>query len=536
MTTPEQIEADALIRAEELRDRSSRSFLFFARSLVVPTGAHGPRLFDEVMADFQREAFELVAPTLHAIKDGEMPERRRWWIERTKKASKDTDIAVWLLWLMAFAKRPLLCQVCASNSEQAAIVEDRARELVDSNRWLGELVEIVERKIRSARRKRLVRTRIEATGTAGAAQGPTPDLLILNELVHVDRWETMEAHMNNADGVPRGVAVVSTNAGIRSSKAEIWRDSALANPDRWTVLIRDRPAPWISDEDIEDARRRDPVGAEFARLWRGRWISGRGNAVDEATIERLFCLEGPRGRESGLEYVAGLDLGIKHDHAGVAVCGVDEPNLRVRVSLVRGFAPEKPNSEGKPEVDSDAVEREVLRIWREYRVGWFGYDPAAGGSFMAQRLRRKGVPMREVSFSKPAVQTAMAESYVTLAESGRLELYEDPEGRLRRDLGKFDVSVRPPSRYKLEAVSDEHGHADVGFALAICLPRAVEMLGGFDRLRPDQDVAGGDRDYEDLTEEELDQMPAELREICEAYDDLGDDRLGGKSPWDDFEY
>ena len=206
--TPEQLEhLDAKYRAD-----SSGDFLLFLHGLHIPVSGDGV-LFASCMADFQRECFEELAPSIHAIRDGAMPPIRRWWIERTKKAAKDADLAIILVWLMAFALRPLLVQVCAANQKQARIIEDRVVELLHWNSWLNEHVEVVQSCIRNRRDPRKVRTQIEATGSAGDAQGPTPDLLILNELVHVDRWSVMEAHMNNAGGVPSGVAIVSTNAG-----------------------------------------------------------------------------------------------------------------------------------------------------------------------------------------------------------------------------------------------------------------------------------------------------------------------------------
>ena len=95
---------------------------------------------------------------------------------------------------------------------------------------------------------------------------------------------------------------------------------------------------------------------------------------------------------------------------------------------------------------------------------------------MAQRLRRAGVPMREMTFSSATNLTSMAKALMTSVKDRKLECYEDPEGRLRRDLGKFDIQAKIPSGYRLVSVADEYGHADVGTALAICLPYALGML------------------------------------------------------------
>lgn len=496
------------------RENSRNSFVNFVRGLTIPS-AQGPRMFELVMADFQRKFFDEIAPSLHAVRDGTMPPCRRFWLERTKKTSKDADVACCLVWLMAFSERPILGQVCAANSKQAAIIEDRARAILHYNPWLANHVEIIERVIRSKHIPEICKIQIEATGSAGAAQGPTPDVLVLNELVHVDRWEVMKAHMNNATGVPQGIAIVATNAGIRGTPAEVWRKSAFDPYQRaWKTFVWQKKAPWLSDEDMKEAKRMDPIGAEYARLWEGRWISGVGSAVDEDSINRCFRLEGPLSApETGWRYVAGLDLGVSHDHAGIVVLGINEREQRIREAWMRGYVPSVPNDKGVLEVDCDRVEADALTLARLFRVEHFGYDPAAGGSFMAQRLRKRAVPMREMTFASAASQTEMAKAFVTVMKDGRLECYEDEEGRMRRDFGKFNIEHKPPSKYKLTAISDEHGHADVGVSLVICLPKAVEMLGGSRGLLPEDDVAVTDDSK--LTDEEVEGMPQELRDIYE---------------------
>jgi hypothetical protein len=497
--------------------RSKDDFLLFAKGLVIPS-ATGQQLFFECMADFQQETFSELAPAIHALRDGLMPPCRRFWIERTKKSSKDMDLAVIVVWLMAFPTKPIKVQVVAANSKQAAIVADRAIELVHYNPWLNDYIEIVQGVIRNRDGRRAVWCRIEATGSAGESQGQTPDLLILNELVHVDRWEVMEAHRNNADGVPQGVVIVSTNAGIKGTKAWLWRQNALANMRtlekpyaRWFVHILKGRAPWISEEDVEEARQRDPVGSEFKRLWQGIWVSGVGDAVTEEEIDRAFCLSGPTNkRENGWVYVAGLDLGVSHDHAGMVVLGVNKQKRKIKVVRLKGWAPTLEQA-GKLEVPIAEVRKECLRAYKDFNVVWFGYDPAAGGSFAAQDLRKHWINMQQVSFAGAANPTKMATNFVQAMKEGILQCYDDLEGRLRRDFGKFSIKVLVPTGYRLEAISDEYGHADVGTALVLALPKAVELVGGFSWVREDEDL-NVDGTF-DLDEEDAEAMPDVLKDI-----------------------
>lgn len=492
------------------QENSADDFVLFAKGLKIPS-AQGPQRLDDCIAPFQEVAFRKLASSLKAVRDGIMPEWKRAWIERTKKASKDADLAIILVWLVLFARRPLLIQVCAANQKQAAIVKRRIEALLYYNPWLEEKIQIQQNKIYGPNRLAVVV--IEATGSPGGAQGETPDLLILNELVHVDRWSVMEAHFNNADGVPRGMVIVSTNAGVKGSKAEVWRKMAFADRKRWFVQVQ-IGAPWIEKADMEDAKNRDPIGAEYARLWEGRWISGIGDAVGDATLDSCFRLDGPiLEAEDGWTYLAGLDLGINHDHSGVAVVGVNANLQRLRVVYFEAWEPTLENDKGIKEVDIEAVERGCRWVQRTFRPTWYGYDPAAGGSFLAQRLRKKGLMMREMTFGSPTNQSAMATAFVIAMKDSRLECYDDQEGRLRRDFGKFNIEHKPPSKYKLVSVSDEYGHADVGTALVITLPLAIELLGwgGFSS----ENVMGWPEEEGELSEEEVEEMPDELRDIYE---------------------
>jgi len=446
-----------------------------------------------------------------------MPPCRRFWIERTKKASKDLDLGASLLWLMSFPTRPMVIQVSAANQEQAAILKTRIDAILYYNEWLKDFVYSVQNRVTSKRsglEAELVKLVVEPTGSAGAKQGATPDVLVLNELVHVDKWDVMDAHMNNADGVPQGVVIISTNAGVKGTKAEVWRNVALQNKSRWKTFIFKGTAPWISEEDKQDAKKRDPLGKEYGRLWLGDWASGKGGAVDEASLNECFRLDGPLMEpEPGWFYVAGLDLGISHDHSGVAIVGANRSEQRVRVAYVKGWAPSIPNDRGVFEVDCEAVEEACFRLGKQFKICWFGYDPAAGGSFMAQNLRRRGLPMKEMTFASPANLSKMARSFVTMVKAGKLECYEDAEGRLRRDFGKFDIQYTVARGYRLVAVSDEYGHADVGTALVICLPMCVELLkGGIGMMSPGDQLV---YDNEPLSKEEVEEMPDYLRELYE---------------------
>ena len=521
-TDRERVVAESRQIDEAYFVRCHADFLFFASGLTIPSAA-GPMVFNDCMVNFQAEFFQSVAPSLLAVRDGKMPPARRFWVERTKKSAKDSDVAVCLLWLMAFPVRPVLVQVSAANKKQASIIKRRVSDILHYNPWLNDRVRILQNKIVNCERTGEVV--IEATNTAEVAHGETPDLLVLNELVHVAKWSVMEAHMNNADGSPRGVVIVATNSGFKGTKAETWRRLALDNRSRWSVHVWRKTAPWLDAADLSDAKRRN-TPSEYRRLWEGKWVSGKGDAVDEDIIDLCFRpnLAPLKVPEPGWIYGAGLDLGVNHDHAGLTAIGMHVKEQRIRIVQIRSWEPVMETSEGHLEVDLMAVEECCFRMHKTFRFAWLCYDPSTGGSFMAQRLSRVGVPMRKMSFSVPANLTAMAQTFVQVMNDGVLECFEDE--RMRRDFGKFDIVRKMPAGYRLVAVSDEHGHADVGTALVVALPAAVEVLsvGGYGL---DDDTELVMYETEKATPDEVEAMPAELREIYEVHAD-GDRRHDGR--------
>ena len=111
----------------------------------------------------------------------------------------------------------------------------------------------------------------------------------------------------------------------------------------------------------------------------------------------------------------------------------------------------------------------------------------------------------------------MATGFLQVFKENKVACYDDLDGRLRRDFGKFSI-VEKSYGYRLEAVSDEFGHADVGTAFVICIPAALEYLeGNCDFLQPGDEIVAPDN--VDLTDDEIKNMPKELKDLYEAEDD-----------------
>jgi hypothetical protein len=135
---------------------------------------------------------------------------------------------------------------------------------------------------------------------------------------------------------------------------------------------------------------------------------------------------------------------------------------------------------------------------------------------MSQRLRKAGLPIHERVFAGKNLKE-MADGLKQLIEAGALEAYDDEENRLRQDLGKLTIQERSYG-YRLAAVSDEMGHADVATAMAIAIPRALRMMAIHDRSSGD-DILWWN---EEASADEIESMPEELKDIYE----MGDTDIG----------
>ena len=91
--------------------------------------------------EWQHTEIVALAPSLVALARGEMPAATRYWWERTKGASKDSDLAAGILWLLAFSPRPLLAQVGAGDQDQAGELRKAARTWLHHNPALAQRVQ-----------------------------------------------------------------------------------------------------------------------------------------------------------------------------------------------------------------------------------------------------------------------------------------------------------------------------------------------------------------------------------------------------------
>ena len=436
----------------------------FQQDLILPS-AVGLYRFGDIMADFQRTRFANLNPALLALAHGRKPDIGRDWWEATKGCSKDTDLAVCILWLLAFTRRRLLCQVGAADADQAAELRKAAQDILHANLWLAQRVTIDKWQIACKATGGVCD--IIAADVAGS-HGARPDLLVLNELSHVTKQEFAENLMDNAAKVPYGLAVVATNAGHTGTWQYQWRELARESA-RWCFEQYAAPSPWMDPDEVSEAKQRNST-TRFMRLFYGVWSPNAGDALDQQAIDDAITLQGPMaGRPSqpgdDWSFVAGLDLGVCSDHAALVVLGCQQGKNRIALADCRSWTPPKGG-----QIDLAAIESAIVIVHRRFHLQCLWVDPFQA-ILMSQNLRRQHLVCEPMDFVGKNLNL-MASTLLDVFNSRSIDLYNEPQ--LIRDLGRLTI-VEKSYGYKLESTRDADGHADRATALAIALPAAAKL-------------------------------------------------------------
>ena len=294
----------------------------FLADLVIPS-ASGPRRYRDVWAEFQIKDFRALTPALRALAAGKSPAPfDRFWIERTKGGSKDTDVAACLLWLIIFSPRPLEMRVGARDEGQANEERKAMRDIVKLNSWMEEIGNV------QVQARAVINLRTEArldilSADALGSHGGRPSVSFLNELSHISDEEFPQVLMDDADKMAgRGIVIVATNAGYAGTWQETWRQTAIDQPN-WYFSALSEPAPWILGRTLAEARKRNPA-FRYRRLWKGEWTANGESAIPPDVIDKAITLPGPVSRpRDGWLFAAGLDLSLRRDACALVAVGVD---------------------------------------------------------------------------------------------------------------------------------------------------------------------------------------------------------------------
>jgi hypothetical protein len=430
--------------------------------LTIP-GARGPVKMASVLAPFQVRDFAVLDAAFIAVRDGREPVPGRIFLERTKGASKTADAASILLWLAAFAPRMLTMQIAAADESQAGEIHLAAKRILKmpGNEWLAAVLETQAGRIINVRTESTIDV---LTADALGSHGAFPSVCVIDEVSHISKWEFVQTLMDNAAKNPFGILLCMTNAGFLDSDAFKLRELARTSP-RWYFSQFKDIAPWISEAEIRE-RQRATSAARFNRLWRGIWCSDAGDALDQADIDAAIVLSGPQGETDPMQqYVAGLDIGTRHDATALIVLSVNATLRRVELAAVESW-----KARHGREVNLMEVLESIRIIHDRFRPRWY-IDPWQG-VMLRQMMARYGMPVEDLPFTAANLDR-MASAVLNSFSARSIALYDEPQ--LIADLRSFQLEDRGRT-WRLIVKRNEAGHADKGTAFAIALPEAVRLL------------------------------------------------------------
>lgn len=444
------------------RQEFGKSPMAFFRQLRVPEADPSKR-FDEVWGDFQEEAFKEIAPCLIAVATNQMPPYRGAWIERTKGASKDSDVACCLLWLSFFSRRPLDIEMGAEKEEQAAETINAMEDIVQLNPWMEPHIQFFRARVFVKRTK--VELDVLATSRT-AAHGSRPDVSLINELSHIATKQFADTMQENANKLAKNFMLIATNAGELHTWQYDWRER-LRRKKTWWFQKVEKIAPWIPERNIETARDLS-TPMRFNRLWKGIWAPREGDAIPPEDIDRAIRLMGPMTAEEikqdGWLIILGADAGIRRDHAALIALAVRPGQPEIRLARCESWLP---GPDGK--IDLTQMAAAIFRLHQELPVLGLCYD-IYQMEFMAQQAAKAGLPVDPIGFTTREADE-MVRVLLHCFGNGQIAIY--PDEMLIRDLHRLVIKATRIDHYKLDAIKDEYGHADRAIALAIALPAAT---------------------------------------------------------------
>lgn len=469
LLTEMETEAGLSITEDEMVAACRNSLVAFADRAPIRT-KDGLRLFGEVKVPVQEEVLSVLEPAAKAAIEGRAIEgviRRIWW-EATKGYAKSWLFAVLNIWMVAFSKRMVRCQIAAADKDQAAEVRLAATEILQGMPWLSKFAKVDKWQIVNTSGTESVAEIIASD--LGGSHGARPDALTIDEVTHVAKEDFVLNLLDNADKTHHGLVAMGMNAGQIDSWQHRLRESIMAQPGLWRMILTSGPAPFHDKAQIEGARRRNSA-SRFNRLWNGVWSMG-GDALDaEDIMAAVREALGPMlTAERGYGMHGGLDIGIKHDHTGFAVLAMPYGGTVARLADCQSWSPETDRH-----VDLAEVEGYILEAHSRLHFTNVMFDPHQA-EYLAERLMRQGVPMVPVPFTGKWLDR-MASVILQAFRNGQIELYNDPA--LIRDLQRLQI-IEKPYGYKLDAPKDKlTGHADRAQALALALLGTTYDMSGY---------------------------------------------------------
>jgi len=291
--------------------------------------------------------------------------------------------------------------------------------------------------------------------------GLRPTFVAFDEL-HVqpnrDLWDALYTSLLKR---PDAMLLATTTAGhdLNSICYEVYERAISGSEPRWYCLwlegdSAERP-PWISDEDIEEARRTLPAPV-FQRLHENRWVSATGSIWSREQVERCrdITLEPQAVGQRGQSYHMGVDLGLTHDRTAAVIAHKDFEAGRIVIDSIQVWE----GSQSAP-VQIAAVESYIEWALRAFPNLSVALDPWQMQSTV-QRLRDMRV--KTVHFSNEYV-ARLSSNLHHLISGGLLRFYPHP--LLEQELAEV-IARQTPYGWRIDHAANRHDDVVIAMGMA----------------------------------------------------------------------
>jgi phage terminase large subunit-like protein len=382
---------------------------------------------------------------------------------RARGYSKTTDLA-------GIAMAVMLTQVpagarlyaCAADQDQGRLIVDSIDGFCRRTPSLEAAFTIGSAKVTCAANGS---TLTVLTADAASAYGLRPFLTIIDELAvwgQTPEPRRLFEALTTAAPKVNGRVVIITSAGDPASWAYDVLEHAREDP-LWRVHELEGPPPWLDHAQLESQRGLHSASV-YARLYENRWVASEDRLTTRADVIACTTLSGPLLPTRGTEYALGVDVGITNDRTAICVCHAEPRQEEIEPTLPRIVLDRLVVRTGTPSAPVDLAEVEELVAHLSQTFNWATVviDPTEA-ILMAQRLRRRGVPVEKFRFSSASVGELATTLYLLLRNHA---LALPDEESLFAELVNVRLRETSPNTYRLDHDAGQHDDQAIALALA----------------------------------------------------------------------
>jgi phage terminase large subunit-like protein len=449
---------------DRYREPVEGAIRFILDQIILPTGK---RVGDVIDADLWIRD-RVLRPVLDLDVDG-LPRHQLAYLELPRGHAKSTYAAA-----LAVAETMLFDSVdvviAAGDRDQGVIVLDALDGFLERNSALSRSVtrrgDVREIPARHSRIRVISSDAPTAWGLGGTHRHFR---VICDELTTWKSDDLWIALVSATGKVGNAQTIVLSNAGFDADNSWQWKVRETARTEDWGYLFSPEGviASWVPSEWVEQMRTLLP-GPSFDRVIQNEWTTSTGDFV---SLEQWrTCVDADWERQtrgqSGVGYVAGLDLGLTKDRTAFAIAHRDQRTGHIALDDLLVWQ----GTRADP-VSIATVERTVADAARRFSSLRVYADPWQAKSTI-ERLGLHGVQIRGFDFTASSVQRLSSTLY-SLITSASLRVFED--SALEREILGLRV-VQRAGGWRVDHTAS--GYSDRAMALAMAAMHVAKPSSG----------------------------------------------------------